>query len=83
MIVSSVYLLAENYHMEFMKKNTLENLVTSGKLYGKKARERKIDKYLDSLAKKHNWDKNAGLIQDFCNCVRWRALFAYIYQHGT
>jgi len=63
-----------------MRRSKLENLVTTGKLCGKRTKGR--EKYLDGLAKCHNVKKNSDLIRSSGNRVGWRSMVAHAYRHG-
>ena len=47
-----------------MRRNKLENLITTGKFDGEKAKGRPRGKYLDGLFAWHKQDRNTHLIHD-------------------
>ena len=57
-----------------MRRNGLENLVTTGKIEGNRPRGRPRGKYLDGLATWHGRDRNTELIHDTGDRVKWRVM---------
>ena len=66
-----------------MRRNGLENLVTTGKIEGNRPRGRPRGKYLDGLATWHGRDRNTELIHDSGDRVKWRVMTAHAFRHGT
>ena len=60
-----------------MRRNKLENLVTTGKIEGKRTRGRQRSKFLDGLATWHGRDRNTELIHDSGDRVKWRNMTAH------
>lgn len=66
-----------------MRRNGLENLVTTGKIEGMRRRGGQRSKYLDGLTTWHGRDRNTELIHDSGDRVTWRVMTAHAYWHGT
>ena len=66
-----------------MRSNKLENLVTTGKIEGKRTRGSQRSKFLDGLTTLHGRDRNTALIHDTGDRVKWRVMTAHAYRHGT
>lgn len=68
-----------------MRKNKHENLVTMGKVDGKRAGGRPIVNYVDGMSASawENRDKSTGLIRDTDNSVGMQNMAAHAYQHST
>ena len=66
-----------------MRRNGLENLVTTGKIKENRPRGRLRRKYLDGLATWHGRDRNTELIHDYGDRVKWRVMTSHALQHGT
>ena len=66
-----------------MRINGLENLVTTGKIEGKRTRGGQRSKYLDGLTTWHGRERNTELIHDTGDRETWRVMTAHAYRHGT
>ena len=66
-----------------MRRKGLENLLTTGKLEGKRAPGRQRQKMLDSVTEWLGTEKNNITIQRTQERVEWRALIANAVKHGT
>ena len=72
-----------NFFGHVMRRNGLENLVTTGKIEGKRTRGGQRSKYLDGLTTWHGRDRNTELIHDSSDRSTWRIMTAHAYRHGT
>ena len=66
-----------------MRRKGLENLLTTGKVEGKRAPGRQRQKMLDSVTEWLGTEKNNITIQRTQERVEWRALIANAVKHGT
>ena len=66
-----------------MRRKQLEHLVTTGKLNGKRYRDRQRQKILDMLADWMEHQKPGKLISFMDDRVNWRAMIANASRHGT
>jgi hypothetical protein len=66
-----------------LRRDKLENLVTTGKLDGKRSRGRQKEKSLDGLA---SWMRCGSVVEMFSSYrdrTLWRSIVAHAVQHGT
>ena len=66
-----------------MRREALENIVTTGKIEGKRGRGRPREVMLDGLRRWHGGISAAELIQKTKDRDLWRAMNAYASRHGT
>ncbi|BFZ24275.1 hypothetical protein BsWGS_27314 [Bradybaena similaris] len=57
-----------------MRRNKLENLITTGTFDGEMAKGRLRSKYLDGLSASHKRDRNTYLIPDSVDRVKWQTM---------
>jgi hypothetical protein len=73
----------QNFFHIVMRRGGLKNVVTTGKIEGKRDRGRKCEKMLDSLIV---WN-GVRSTEDMFSCVAhrglWRDMTAYAIRHGT
>ena len=66
-----------------MRRGALENIVTTGKIEGKRGRGRPREMMLDGLRRWHGGISSAELIQNTKDRDLWRDMNAYASWHGT
>jgi hypothetical protein len=66
-----------------LRKGKLENIVTTGKINGRKDRGRQREKMLDSLTKWHGRKSTTELIACTRDRESWRNMTANVYRQGT
>ena len=66
-----------------MRRGGLENIVTTGKIEGKRDRGRQREKMLDGLKAWHDAESSETIFKCITNRGLWRDMIAYAGRHGT
>ena len=66
-----------------MRRNGMENLITTGKLEGKRGRGRQRQKMMDDTTKWLGTGRNTQTIRNMYEKVEWRTMITDAEMHGT
>lgn len=80
-LIREIKLIQSTLFGHVMRRNKLENLVTTGKIEGTRAKGRPRSKYLEALTMWHGRDRYTELIHDSINRVRWGNMTTHAYRH--
>lgn len=82
-LIRSIMRRQARFFGHVMRRQQLENLVTTGKMEGKRGRGRPRVKFLDRLTKWHGRRRPTEIIRDTQNRTLWRGMIADAFWHGT